>query len=58
MFSRADCSGVLIKSVSCGSVKAPVESESTAPTGQCCPSGGGEDCGTAAGGRGCCSSAK
>ncbi|XP_038593759.1 cytoplasmic tRNA 2-thiolation protein 2 [Micropterus salmoides] len=41
-----------------GQNPAPVESESTAPTGQCCPSGGGEDCGTAAGGRGCCSSAK
>ncbi|XP_056250763.1 cytoplasmic tRNA 2-thiolation protein 2 [Seriola aureovittata] len=37
---------------------APVEQESTAPSGQCCSSGG-EDCGRAErGGGGCCSSAK
>ncbi|XP_039995342.1 cytoplasmic tRNA 2-thiolation protein 2 isoform X2 [Xiphias gladius] len=35
---------------------APVEPESTASTGQCCSSGGGEDCGRAD--SGCCSSAK
>ncbi|XP_031728935.1 cytoplasmic tRNA 2-thiolation protein 2-like [Anarrhichthys ocellatus] len=37
---------------------APLEPESTAATGQCCSSGGGEDCGKAVGGVGCCSSAK
>ncbi|TKS85180.1 Cytoplasmic tRNA 2-thiolation protein 2 [Collichthys lucidus] len=39
-------------------IQAPVESESTAPSRQCCSSGG-ENCGrAAAGGGGCCSSAK
>ncbi|XP_068583878.1 cytoplasmic tRNA 2-thiolation protein 2 [Cebidichthys violaceus] len=37
---------------------APMEPESTAAPGQCCSSGGAEDCGKAASGAGCCSSAK
>ncbi|XP_030297737.1 cytoplasmic tRNA 2-thiolation protein 2 [Sparus aurata] len=36
----------------------PVNTESTAPTGQCCSSETGEDCGRAASGGGSCSSAK
>ncbi|KAM8859952.1 cytoplasmic tRNA 2-thiolation protein 2 isoform 2-T2 [Spinachia spinachia] len=36
---------------------APMEQESTAAIGECCASAG-EDCGKAAGGEGCCSSAK
>ncbi|XP_026212663.1 cytoplasmic tRNA 2-thiolation protein 2 [Anabas testudineus] len=38
--------------------RAPVEPESSAPTGQCCSSGGQEHCGRAESGGGCCSSAK
>ncbi|XP_019959121.1 cytoplasmic tRNA 2-thiolation protein 2 [Paralichthys olivaceus] len=34
---------------------APVELESSDPSGQCCSSGGGEDCGRAESGEGCCS---
>uniref|UniRef100_UPI0037E93722 cytoplasmic tRNA 2-thiolation protein 2 n=1 Tax=Semicossyphus pulcher TaxID=241346 RepID=UPI0037E93722 len=34
------------------------EPESTAPNGECCSSGGGEDCGRAESGGSCCSSAK
>lgn len=37
---------------------APVKPESAASNGQCCSFTGEEDCGRAAGGRGCCSSAK
>ncbi|XP_042358638.1 cytoplasmic tRNA 2-thiolation protein 2 [Plectropomus leopardus] len=37
---------------------APVQPESVAPSGQCCSSGGGEDCGKAWSGGGCCSSAR
>lgn len=37
---------------------APLEPEPAAASGQCCSSGGGEDCGKAASGVGCCSSAK
>ncbi|CAB1450265.1 unnamed protein product [Pleuronectes platessa] len=35
---------------------APVELESSVPSGSCCSSGGGEDCGEVESGEGCCSS--